>query len=294
MMLLLILVICAGLQVNATPKPRNFMLVFEMTSYTPQVKEALDFFFKEIFKKGDMLIVNTPAKFYSFSKQKLNNPKKLAVMLHKTIKSDISGTGSKYRSTLKEMERLVRSLHESGVNIDSVLQAYRENRQYLRQVTEGQEQKLLKYANIFRSVKHGDNHIIMFFQKQYRPIPDRIKLDQLRGSVQYGFKAMEVFTQEKFKDAPDFKKISAALKYAGVKFHFLYMEGKIIRSRREVEYVENMVEFYSTYSDVAKATNGLNLTTAKPSNFLNKVEKLVEGTVSVEVLNEEQEKEKKN
>jgi len=291
-MILLMLALSVCLFSAGKPDPakiRNYMLVFETTDYSSQLKDALNYFFKEVFQKGDQLIVFTPVRLYGYNPRKLTAPpKKLANDILKTLKSDISSGASRYRSTFKEMEIIAKELSEGSSNIEGVLQTYRENRNLLNQLTGNQEQKLMKYAGIFRAVKKGENHLVMFFQEKTRPIPDRKTMDGLRGNPKYGFKAAEILQGEMIKEEPNYDRVLAAFKYAGLKFHFLYLKQKGAKVRRGVQYVENSGDFYSTFSKICKASGGVTLTSSQPTKFLGKIERLFEGKVEVEVVNEEQ------
>ena len=64
-----------------------------------------------------------------------------------------------------------------------------------------------------------------------------------------------------------------------------------MRSRQGIDYVENSGDLYNAFSNVTKATGGIKLTTATPTAFFKKVERLLEGKVEVEVIDETVKKE---
>jgi len=137
----------------------------------------------------------------------------------------------------------------------------------------------------------GQNHLLMFLQKEFRPVPGRDTMEALRQNTsQFGFKAVEAFLGENYKTDIDYQKVGLAYKYANVRFHFLYLKGKTIRHRRGIEYIENLGDIYSIFSKIAKATDGIKLVSSKPSAFVKKVELIVEGKVEVEVVDEKMEK----
>jgi VWFA-related protein len=47
-----------------TPRPRNFVLIFNVFDYTDQIGEAIDYFFKTVFAPGDRLVVLAKDKFF--------------------------------------------------------------------------------------------------------------------------------------------------------------------------------------------------------------------------------------
>ncbi|UCH93018.1 MAG: hypothetical protein JSV88_22380 [Candidatus Aminicenantes bacterium] len=280
-------------------KQRNFMLVFDVKDYSAQIKEAVTYFFDHVFQKGDQLIIVSPHRLVGFSPEKLSAPKnQLVTNILKILKEDISKSMHMYRSTLEEMTQNVRALSGSGGTsaaggAKGILNSYQQNRQILLTLRGNIEDRLMKYAKIFRRVK-GENHLLMFLQKEVRPVPDRETMERLRQNpVQIGFQAVEVFMGEDYKTVLDFKKIETALKYARVRFHLLYLQPAELRSRRGVDFIENSGDIYSAFSNITKATDGIKLTTSNPSSFLKKIERLVEGKVEVEVIDQEMKEEGK-
>lgn len=49
------------------PRRRNFVLIFNVSDYTDQIGDAIDFFFKDIFHPGDRLIVALAGKAYQIN-----------------------------------------------------------------------------------------------------------------------------------------------------------------------------------------------------------------------------------
>jgi len=293
-----ILVLTVGLVAQGTPKKqKNYMLVFNTIEYSAQLKEAVTHFFKKVIQPGDNLIIVTPARFIGFSPKKLAVPKnQLIPGILDQVKNDISQGSVKYRTIMQEMQRSVQEMSGTASTFTSnareLLIPYAQHRQNLLIIRQDMEKKLLDYVNIFRRVK-GENHLLMFFEKEFRPIPDKKTMGLLRDSPALSFKANEVYIQDTDKSGLDLQKLIAGFKYANVRFHFLYLIGKNIKSRRGVDYMENSGDVYSLFTKLAKATGGIKLTSSKTSVFIDQVDMVVEGKVTVEVVEETMEKEKK-
>lgn len=274
---------------------RNYMLVFEVTEYSEQLREAVVYFLKNIFLRGDQLIVITPAKFYGFSTKTLSTPNdQLISKILGTLKNDIKIWASRYRIILNEMKRCVQIIAGDRGSLEALisgdqLQTYQQNRTNLSTLRGSYEEKLMKYTDIFRRVR-GDNHLLMFLQQEFRPIPDIKAMDRLRSWAGSKKKVNEVFLIEKSEAKIDLEKIQTLFRYAGVKFHFLYLKGKKIQFSRGVEYLENTGHLYSLFSKLSKATSGIKLVSSKPSSFVKRVGQSVEGKVTVEVTEEKMEK----
>ena len=182
----------------------------------------------------------------------------------------------------------------SASDLPSILATYQQNRQILVSLRGNLEERLMKFNKIFRRAKadNRENHLLMISEKEARPIPEKKIIDQIRQSnFDYGMRAVEVFLMEKQSIELDFKKIEKAFKYADVKFHFLYLQGKSNRSRRGIEYIDNSGDVYDTFSKLAKSTGGVQMSGTRPASFFKKVEQLEKGTVEVEVIDQSMKKE---
>jgi hypothetical protein len=70
---------------------RNFLLIFEVHDPMPKLDEALDYFFKEVFHKGDRVTVVSPKGTYRFKQDMLDRakPDEVALQLKKILRKDI-------------------------------------------------------------------------------------------------------------------------------------------------------------------------------------------------------------
>jgi hypothetical protein len=288
----IILTITMGLYAQQDQKiQRNYMLVFDIKEYSAQVKDAMTSFFKEVLRPGDQLIVVTPTRFIGFSAQRLATMKtQLIPGILDQLKNDISMAAVKYLTTMEEMQRIAQSLSgvgsSSGLSVKESLVTYGQHRQSLQSLRQGLEAKLLSYIDVFRRVQ-GENHLLMFFEQEFRPIPDDKTMGNLRANASMAFDAAEVFVAEQYKySGLDLQKLVAGFKYAKVRFHFLYLQAKSNKTRRGVDYVENSGDVYDVFTKLAKATGGIRTTSSKTSAFVKQVDEVVEGKVEVEVVDE--------
>lgn len=297
----IILIITIGLYAQENQKiQRNYMLVFDVKEYSAQMKDALTSFFKEVLQPGDQLIVVTPSRFIGFTAQKLMTMKtQLIPTILDQLKGDVSMASVKYRTTMEEMQRIVQALSgvgtSTGLSAKEALITYGQNRRSLQELRQGLEAKLLSYIDVFRRVQ-GENHLLMFFEQEFRPVPDDKTMGNLRASASIAFDAAEVFMEEQYKSGLDLQKLIAGFKYAKVRFHFLYLQGKSAKTRRGVDYIENSGDVYEIFTKLAQATGGIKTTSAKTSTFVKQVDEVVEGKVEVEVVDEtmgEEKEEKK-
>ncbi len=301
-LVLSILVISVGVMLNPSPNTfsqgktavctnRNFLLVFDVTDYSSQVEEAVTIFFNKVIQPGDQIIVLSPLKYYFLTPEKADRPNnQLIEEVIKSLKEDIRSSAHKYRYYFEEMKGIAvsiasRTSYSSGVtsDLDAVLKSYKRACENMMELRSAYESRLMNIAKIFRSTRgKGDNHMLMFFQKQFRPVP------KISMNKRYFFDAVETFQATGYKHKLDLKKIKFALKHAFVKVHFLYLRGKKFPRLRRIEYLETTSALYKFFSKISKATGGINLRAAKPSLFLKKLNILYNAIVEVEVIDIEQ------
>lgn len=275
---------------NASPAPqptRNYMMVFQLDDYRPEVKKAVNTFFSKMLKKGDNLIVVTPARMLAFSAAKLAaNKNQILGNLLKALKEDINKVGNKKRVILRSMLGIANSMYRYGSSDEPTLNSYKQYRAELRALRGGLEANLMKYSQIFRQAR-GENHMLMMLQEEVRPTP--------KDASAAGTKALRVMEAVNSEDDTplfDVEKVKAAYKYAKVRFHFLYFQDKRInKNSGSIRYVDNLRKIYESFTDISKTTGGVKLKSTNPSLFVKQVKQVVlEGKVTTEVVGTEMEK----
>jgi len=116
---------------------RNFMLLFLITDYLPEVNEAIDYFFENIILPGDSLTVMTPMKAYNLNSQalKLLTKEKVCKELKKKLKKDTIMGNAEYKDILEKMY------------LGGDLELYRMYLQMLERLRYLGERKLLSFAD---------------------------------------------------------------------------------------------------------------------------------------------------
>lgn len=268
---------------------RNYVLVFDMTSYSPQLGDAVDSFFKRLFKSGDRLIVVTPSRLLGYSQKSLSvPPRKLSSRLIKTLKADITLGSVGLRDIFQSMMGISQTLSRTQVLDDSivpVLENYLQLRKNLKAVRGSYQDRLMKYVRYFGGVD-GDNHLVFFLQRQFRPIPDNGTLNMLRSNTKLtGFKAAEAFLDDTHRDNFDFFEVHTRFQYARLTFHFILLNDKRLKFQQGLRYLDDMGNVYSRLSKLSRATGGVQLTTATPAFFVTRLHQILrKGNVQSEVV----------
>ncbi|MGE5342883.1 MAG: hypothetical protein ACM3SY_15525 [Candidatus Omnitrophota bacterium] len=242
----------------------HYVLIFQLTDYNSQLADAVEYFFKEVFKPGDTLMVFSPRQPYTFSPKTLQSMStdQLIKLTTDKLKKDIPLEAVNYNTTIDEMGRLVTGTAGSG-DAKTTLTQYKQVLQSFRQVRNKLSENIfLQLADLFKK-QNGNKYLFLFYQKEMRIIPDRKIMDAFRQIPDLAFIANEVFYGENTEKLMDAAKISQAFNNAGVKFHFLYLQKEIPR-RTGTEVNELSGDIYSLFSQVAKDTGGTVVTTSKP------------------------------
>lgn len=257
--------------VHASSKPKNIMLLFDIKDYNKGIDYTIDFFFKKVLDSSDQLIIMTPAnKLYSYSNKILSESRRaINEKVKDTIKKDTSISGADYRNTYTQMLDIVDEIRQDtgSQDVKNLIAAYENNRRELRMTRKINEGLLLKFSDVFKRSKKvtGDtkNYIYLFFQREYRPIPNKDIMNRLRDNQQVAFKAMKVFLEERTKTNFDSEKIGKELKNADVIFNFIYIDPKKLSTKR-YQLIDNSGDFYSAMAKIVEITGGKKVTTTKP------------------------------
>lgn len=251
--------------------PKNIMLLFDIKDYNKEIDNTLDFFFKKYLGSNDQLIIMTPTnKLYSYSNKVLSKSRKtINKEIKNTIKKHTSVSGADYRNIYTQMLSIVDEIRgDSGSqDVKNLIAAYENTREELRITRRINEKLLLEFSDVFKRSQEvtGDteNQIYLFFQKEYRPIPDRDTMNRLRENQQIAFKVVKVFLEERSKTDFASEKIGEEFKKAKVIFNFIYINPKKLSTKR-YQLIDNSGDFYSAMTKIVEITGGKRITTTTP------------------------------
>jgi len=260
--------------------PRNFVLLFEILNYTREVGDAVTFFYTQALAPEDQLIIYTPARAYGFSKNTLAKPKReLSEAMKEKLRGDTAACSANYKVILDEMRNQVgaieggQSTSSDGLTgIKNSLAMYRQDLDNLWTLRKVNEPLLMKIVDIFRT-QQGKNHLVMLYEVEFRPIPNKDTLSRLRSIPEIAFIVAELFASDDQKAPLDAQKFIDILREAKVSLHFLYVKPKDKSSVQD--YKEHSADMYDVFSKIAKATGGIVETTASPEAALKSLFKVI-------------------
>jgi VWFA-related protein len=277
------------------PRKRNFLLIFNVFDYTDQVGEAIDYFFKNIYRDGDRLIVIIEDKFFNIGTgavKEIVSELKRTLIEYKIISrreigkafyeldrfgaqlaTEISRETAAGGSESEDAEMTGDPTHDVIRFYDLYKSAWLEFRQRLLDID----------LDVYRSVAkkmdrmEGDKWAICFQQRNLFPqLKSDGRLDRaitqhleratiLEGMIQT--KKSEIRSLMDLGQSVQAEKIRALLTEANITFHLLIM--KSIASRgsnesRDLELGDVRAEYEDSLRKISQETGGLSV-------FSNKV-----------------------
>ena len=251
---------------------KNYVLMFHTLEYDARLGDAAEYFLKEVLKPGDNLLLFTPQRHYSFSqKTRETTPlEKLIQAAKDVLKRDISMEASTYKDIIQQMEILVRSFSDPDTaQPKNLLTQYSQLKENLFAIRKLNEKLFLDLAGMFKQAK-GENHIIILYEKRMRVIPNRKTMERLKANSEVRFDVNEVLEAESLKEVMNADTVIRALKDAGVKLDFVYLNTKV-RYSRDMESKEFSGDIYNVFSKIAKETGGVLMIASRAEAALKEI-----------------------
>lgn len=286
---IIMLVLLAALNVNAETKKEkplgsNYIIIFQVTDYTPKIAETVEYIFKNMLKAEDRLTLFSPVKPYNFSQKtrQAQSVEKLIKLTKSVLKRDIIGGTASYKQILGSMKQAVIEIgseingggfgSSSGVStLKNQLVNYKTLLKEMRNLRKLNETFFLKLADMLKKLD-GKSYIYIVYQKELRIIPNRDVMEALRKNPDIKFDAMEVFAHDSSEEFINIENVSKALNASSTTLNLFYIKGKE-KKRRGMEIKEFSGDVYNVFSKLAKATGGMVISTSKPKAAFEKVGK---------------------
>ncbi len=268
--------------------PRNLVVFFEFLDNASGVEDAVAFIFNKMVGPSDQLIIQSPARLYGFSPKTLSRPKaELIAMMQEKLRGDISRAGQNYKQVINDLEIAVRNLENflvgeyagsGGVpetrDMTELLNPYRQGLANLGLLRMVNDASLRQLSAAFRGQK-GENHIIVLFEREFRPVPRREALNVLADMPKYAFQSNELFLTGNTKEPFDVAALADYYKQVPLTQHFIYVTSKSNSFSNNL--LENSNDIYSAFSKLANDTGGVSMTIAEPTAGLEAIIKAWKG-----------------
>jgi VWFA-related protein len=272
---------------NYTPQTaRNFYLLFQYTEYDPKVAKSIEHFFQNTILPGDSLLLMTPKKknyFLSSEALKQKPRKTVSKDMLKILKKDIKISSSAYRSSMRSLKTLVKSISSRGggpadlelssefesaaSTLPQLLNRYRMNLIKLEELRIMDQSLFLQFAAKLKAIP-GQKYVYLFYEREFRPEISQSALNVIT-SEHHGEPGVMGDLQDLFQfyhrdEKVDVERIKNAYADAGVCFNFLFTTRKT-KSYPGIYMREQSEDYFKAFTEVAKATGGIVNSSQNPS-----------------------------
>jgi hypothetical protein len=254
---------------------RVFYLLFQLTDYNPRLADAFDYLFKEVLTPQDSLVLMTPRQNYSLSPEALASrpPEQLAEEMTDIVRKDIKVGSSEYRSLMRDLRRLVRSLsgtsHMGGISdtssinanlgIEHLLSNYRDTLEKIETLRFVEEKTFLNFAAQVKQFP-GQKNVFLFYQREYRPEIQARIMDQMltmyqdRPNVIGDVQDLMQFYRRQIR--LDTLTLQRAFSDASIFLNFIFMD-KNIDNYTGIDMREQSEDVFKTFTQIANASGGV-------------------------------------
>ena len=268
---------------------RQFFLWFQISEYMPRIREAVEYFFENVFIPGDSLVVITTVRAYNLNSRAIESKTKeeISDQLAKIIRKDSTTGNLEYRAALRDLQEIVsiiefksgetRATLEDNItedfsvfnvgSLEEVVQMYStivENLEDLRKID---QQKLLDYAKYLKD-KDGQKHIFLFYEREFLPQLDPNTLEKFMTQYQDNpalqLTMSTLFQTYKRDVTIDVDRVKQAFADSSLSIHFLFLK-KMGVHIRGLQMQERSEDVYNAFRQMAQATGGLTESSANPA-----------------------------
>lgn len=262
----------------APPTQRQFVFLFQVTEYVPEIRNAMEYFFSSVFLAEDTLEVHTPVKSYKLKGDTLATlgPEKVKDQLMKKLRQDIGMGGTECLAIIREIKSILGNqdpLYE-GVQKALLFEALTSRLDQMRSVD---EKRLLDFAAYLKK-REGQKHVFVFYQKEMIPKLAMKELINMESTYNYDLVSLMSFYRRDISFDVDL--IRKAFSDSSITAHFLFItkapaqdsrveitEMKPLQSVTMTEYSE---DFFSAFREVSRATGGIADSTSNMESALKK------------------------
>jgi VWFA-related protein len=257
---------------------RNFVLLFQVSEYLPEIDKAVDMFFESIVRPGDAVDVITPQRTLRL-RNAIDTPEKVRkaqTEIKNKLRTDVLVLSGAYRSIIDDMLAHLGAGDPEYAEVN--LNGYRTDLERLESLRAIDPARMAAFAAGLKG-RLGSKHAFIFYQREKLPQFDNRKLNEFLNSAnqEETLKVMELMATYN-RDAPiDRDAIKRAFADASADVHFLY----VTRNRRDpqldvenaavldgIQMAESSAAIYKVFKEIAAATGGTSAASANPAALL--------------------------
>jgi hypothetical protein len=256
------------------PVQRQFVFLFQMIEYVPEIRAAMDYFFSNVFQVEDSLGVFTPQTSYKLKGEGLSalGPEKIRDQLMDKLRKDIVMGGRKYLQIIRELKSVLNPEDPYIPHEPELYEALLERLEQMRSVS---QKRLLDFAKYLKT-REGQKNVFFFYQKEMIPKLSPRELIELDSD----YKLMSLMHFYRGDITFDVDAARKAFSDSSITAHFLFitkapaqdsrMEISEMRPAQGVTMTEESGDVYSAFRELARATGGIIDSTANIQSALKK------------------------
>jgi len=260
---------------------RTFYFLFQLTDWDPNLGDAVEYFFNDVFLPGDSLVIMTPERTFRLSPQAFAAKPKEATSkeLIKILRKDIQLGNSRYKTTMRNLRRLVGEIKSaSGVStgvsspdqldtgfsdqsltLELLLPRYADAIREMDELRFVDQQTFISFAGALKK-QLGQKNVYLFYQREFRPEINPSLLSEISMNYQdrpaiLG-KLSELFDLYKRNPRLDGDKINQAFADSSLLFNFIFSD-KIAARYAGIYMREQSEDIFQIFSEAAEATGGI-------------------------------------
>ncbi len=270
---------------------RTFFLFFEISEYTPEIGDAIDYFHENVLAPGDNLMIITPMKTYRLRSEVLEfRPKKqLSRELKELVRKEALMGNAEYRGAVQDLIGMAKSLSAissedlgsdvvqldeytlSGygrVPVDKQILKYLNTLERVRKLRRVDQRKLLKFAEMLKN-ESGQKYVFLLYQREYIPQIEPSILNRFLTEFQdkpHVLQGLYSMSHTSRRDISfDVDRVKQAYADSSISIHFLFLT-PAVKHVQGVYFQERSEDIYGAFREMADATGGFMDSSANPAS----------------------------
>ena len=274
------------------PQKRHFCLFFEIPEFSPQIKEAVDNFCRNILSPGDNLTIVTPRKAYRMKSETLEVlPKKeISRQIGQILEKDVLSAKAEYKNIVRDIEHVAKILHRSqsgdfqelmrdpttgrfiDLNQDGLLTRYVSLLKILEEMRKVDEERLIKFSHLLKD-QEGKKDIFLFYQRELIPLVEPQLLERFlslypdNNDILFRISYLNEFVARDL--AFDTERLTKAFFDSSATIHFLFFT----RPQKRIpglDIREESEKMFEALKKMTEATGGLMDSSDNPAYIFKK------------------------
>ena len=269
---------------------RMFFLFFEISEYTPEIGEAIDYFHENVLIPGDNLIIVTPMNTYRLRSRimEFQSKKELSGQLKEILRKEALIGNAEYRGAVQDLVGLAKSLSQGGfggsgneagqldeftlsgygrMSHDKQLMKYLNTLERIRKLRSVDQEKLLAFADVLKN-ESGQKYVFLIYQREYIPQIEPHILNKYLAYYQdkpHILRGLYSMTETSRRDISfDVDLVKQAYADSSIAIHFLFITSAI-QHVQGVYFQERSEDIFGAFREMADATGGFVDSSANPA-----------------------------